>query len=216
MSSALRTGLDVFFSGRQLELLGSARIGVAGAGGIGSNVALMLVRSGVRRLFVADFDRVEAGNLNRQQYFPGDLGRPKVAALRERLLCLEPELDITTAAIRIDRTALPELLQRADLWVEAMDGPDDKRMFVEGALLAGKTVVACSGMAGIGGPPITVRRLKRLSMVGDFVTDIADAPPLAPRVTVCAALMADEVLVRILGDEIFALAGGCQGETCSR
>ena len=41
-------------------------IGIAGVGGIGSNVALNLVRSGIDRLTLVDFDRVEPSNLNRQ------------------------------------------------------------------------------------------------------------------------------------------------------
>ena len=40
-------------------------IGIAGVGGIGSNVALNLVRSGIDRLTLVDFDRVEPSNLNR-------------------------------------------------------------------------------------------------------------------------------------------------------
>lgn len=196
--SVLSDALTSFFTAQELAILGSARVGVAGAGGIGSNVALMLVRSGIRHLLILDFDVVEAGNLNRQQYFPEDLGRPKVAALKERLLSLEPELDCEACVVRISEEQLPELLPRADFWVEAMDRAETKRLFVEKALLTKKPVVACSGMAGIGGPPMTTRRLGLLSIVGDFATDISEKPPLAPRVTACAALMADEILARLL------------------
>ena len=44
-------------------------IGIAGAGGIGSNVAVNLVRSGVDNFIIADFDKIEESNLNRQYYF---------------------------------------------------------------------------------------------------------------------------------------------------
>ena len=50
-------------------VLERARIGIAGAGGLGSNCAMHLVRAGVRRLVVADFDVVGESNLNRQFFF---------------------------------------------------------------------------------------------------------------------------------------------------
>lgn len=50
------------------EKLKAARIGIAGLGGLGSNIAAALARSGVGKLTVADFDRVELSNINRQLY----------------------------------------------------------------------------------------------------------------------------------------------------
>ena len=61
------------------------KIGIAGAGGIGSNVAACLVRSGVQQLKIVDFDSVDESNLNRQFYFHDQIGRPKVQALAENL-----------------------------------------------------------------------------------------------------------------------------------
>mgnify|MGYP006887481521 CR=1 FL=1 len=54
-------------------------------------------------------------------------------------------------------------------------------------------------MGGYGGPAMQKRRLGRLTLVGDFSTDILTAPPLAPRVTEAAALLADAVLEFVLG-----------------
>jgi len=50
------------------------RIGIAGAGGLGSNCAAALARSGVGTLVIADFDIVEELNLNRQYYFSDQIG----------------------------------------------------------------------------------------------------------------------------------------------
>ena len=60
-------------------------------------------------------------------------------------------------------------------------------------------VASASGMGGYGGPAMQKRRLGRLTLVGDFSTDILTAPPLAPRVTEAAALLADAVLEFVLG-----------------
>ncbi len=57
------------------------KIGIAGAGGIGSNVAANLVRSGVSCLKIIDFDRIEPSNLNRQFYFQDQVGCLKVSAV---------------------------------------------------------------------------------------------------------------------------------------
>ena len=70
------------------------KIGIAGAGGLGSNVALNLVRSGIDAFRIVDFDCVEASNLNRQFYFRDQIGRPKVEALRENLQRIRPEVEV--------------------------------------------------------------------------------------------------------------------------
>ncbi|MRR13578.1 hypothetical protein EG835_14255, partial [bacterium] len=61
--------------------LARARVAVLGCGGLGSNAAAMLVRSGVGELALVDFDVVEQANLNRQLFFVDQIGVPKVGAL---------------------------------------------------------------------------------------------------------------------------------------
>ncbi len=77
-------------------------IGIAGVGGIGSNVAIILVRSGIDTLTLVDFDRVEAANLNRQFYFADQVGRLKVAMLAENLRRIRPGIAIETVVARLD------------------------------------------------------------------------------------------------------------------
>lgn len=59
------------------DKLKKARVTVLGLGGLGSNVACMLARSGVGSLHLVDFDTVEVGNLNRQQYDIRHIGMKK-------------------------------------------------------------------------------------------------------------------------------------------
>ena len=66
-------------------ILSQKTVGIAGAGGLGSNCAVSLIRSGVGKLIVADYDRVSPENLNRQFYFRKQSGMKKVDALRENL-----------------------------------------------------------------------------------------------------------------------------------
>lgn len=200
MTSALAQGLCAHFSEPDLARLASVRVGIAGAGGLGSNVALLLTRSGVRRMLVVDGDRVEPSNLNRQCYWPDDLGRPKVLALRDRLLALEPGLELDVRHEWLSPASAPALFQGCSIVVEALDEAVFKADFCTTLLGRGFFVVAASGLGGCGLGPMTVRRLgDNFVCVGDFTT-AADsaAPPLAPRVTQAAALQADAVLAKIL------------------
>ena len=61
--------------GREIqEKFLAASVAVCGLGGLGSNAAIALARAGVGRLHLIDFDSVDTSNLNRQQYFPDQLG----------------------------------------------------------------------------------------------------------------------------------------------
>lgn len=199
--SVLYTGLARYFRPSQLTRLQQARVGVAGAGGLGSNAALMLARCGVGHLLLVDHDVVDASNLNRQQYWPRHVGMAKVDALAEQLRELNPLLDVETRRERLTADTLPATLSTCPYWVEALDMPEDKALLVETALCLGCRVAAASGLAGCGGPAMRQRRMGHLVLVGDFVTDIATAPPLAPRVTQAAALLADAILAMLLAPE---------------
>ncbi|MBW2366731.1 MAG: ThiF family adenylyltransferase, partial [Deltaproteobacteria bacterium] len=74
------------------EKMKSGVVGVAGLGGLGSNVAVSLARMGVGTLILADFDVVEPSNLNRQQYFIEHIGRLKTEAMCDILKRVNPYL----------------------------------------------------------------------------------------------------------------------------
>jgi len=184
-----------------LAVLASIRVGIAGAGGLGSNVAMLLARSGVRRLLIVDNDRVDASNLNRQCYWPEDVGRPKVEALRDRLLALEPELLLNVSCETITADTACACFQDCAIVVEALDEAGIKAALCASLLAKGFYVVAASGIGGCGMEPMQVRRMgASFVCVGDFVSAVDEhRPPLAPRVMQAAALQADVVLSKILG-----------------
>jgi sulfur carrier protein ThiS adenylyltransferase len=76
MSGAFEQGLRRHLSKEQIVRLAAARVGLAGAGGLGSNCAMMLARSGLKQLVLVDGDVVDASNLNRQHFFPMDHSAP--------------------------------------------------------------------------------------------------------------------------------------------
>ena len=94
--------MNTYLTENERRILEGAKIGIAGAGGLGSNCAMHLVRAGGRRLVVCDFDTVNESNLNRQFFFRDQLGRKKVDALEENLRRIEPDLDLDMRDLRLN------------------------------------------------------------------------------------------------------------------
>ena len=93
--------VNTYLNERERRILESAVVGIAGAGGLGSNCAMHLVRAGVKKLVIADFDVVGESNLNRQFFFRDQLGRKKVDALAENLRRIEPDLSLDLRDVRL-------------------------------------------------------------------------------------------------------------------
>ncbi|WP_277202809.1 sulfur carrier protein ThiS adenylyltransferase ThiF [Victivallis vadensis] len=183
----------------------AARIGVAGAGGLGSNCLAHLVRCGVRRFVIADFDTVSESNLNRQFFFADQLGMPKVEAVAANLRRINPALELELHPERVTAENAVRRFGSCDVTVEAFDDPDAKTMLIRALLPLGKPVVAASGIAGWGrSNTMRVQRIgQRLYMAGDRATGISEeTPPHSPRVGIAAAQQANTVMALILGVEI--------------
>lgn len=183
-----------------------ASVAVCGLGGLGSNVAIALARAGVGRLHLIDFDRVDISNLNRQQYFPRQLGCFKTDALRETLSEIAPYCEITADCVKLTAENAPELLKNEEIICEAFDRADQKEMLVSTVLerLPEKYLVAASGMAGMA--PADLIKTRRITgkfyLCGDEQSDVSDGLGLiSARVMVCAAHQAHMIL-RIIAGEI--------------
>ena len=180
-----------------LARIQSVKVGIAGAGGLGSNCAMFLVRCGFKRFRLCDFDVVENSNLNRQFFFAAQVGCKKVEALKENLLLINSDLEIETLSERIEQKTAKDLFADCDAVVEALDLAESKKMLVEATMISGKLLVAASGLAGWGRiDDIKVHRVKdNFYLVGDLVTEVGPGcPALAPGVNVAAAKQADVVL----------------------
>jgi len=178
-----------------LRVLRRSVVGIAGAGGLGSNAAFALSRAGVGKLIIADFDRVEITNLNRQHYFWNQVGRIKVEALAENLGRVHPFCEIAVRRVRITRTKVARLFEEADLLIEAFDRAGEKQMLIESWIAAfpGRPIIAASGLSGYGGNrKIRQRRIGMLYLIGDEGSEPSPAvSPMAPRVGVVAAMQAN-------------------------
>ncbi|MDO4169166.1 MAG: sulfur carrier protein ThiS adenylyltransferase ThiF [Lachnospiraceae bacterium] len=188
------------------EKLAQARVAIAGLGGLGSNVAVYLVRVGVGYLHLIDFDLVDLTNLNRQQYSLKHLGKKKTEALKEQLMEINPYITIKTDCLKITRDHIIDLFQEEDIICEAFDVPEEKAMLVNGVLelLPEKILVGASGMAGFGNSNAiqTKKVMKNFYLCGDGITGFEKGNGLmAPRVAICAAHEANKIIELILSDE---------------
>ncbi|MDC7222586.1 MAG: sulfur carrier protein ThiS adenylyltransferase ThiF [Spirochaetales bacterium] len=191
----LNEGLSHHIPRPLLDHFASVRIGIIGCGGLGSNCASMLVRSGFKKFLLMDGDRVEASNLNRQIYFPRHVGRYKAAALKELLDELSPNLEILAWDRFYHPEEEPDLFGECDYLVEAVDGAEVKGAILNYCSPHNKWIASASGLGrwddisrlstrvlggGEGAPTIV--------MTGDGMYEAGpENPPLMPGVVTAAA-----------------------------
>jgi ubiquitin-like modifier-activating enzyme 5 len=80
---------------------------VVGVGGVGSVASEMLVRCGVGKLIIFDYDKVELANMNRLFYTPDQCGMSKVAAARKSLGFINPDVEIEDYNYNSERRPSP-------------------------------------------------------------------------------------------------------------
>jgi adenylyltransferase/sulfurtransferase len=116
-----RRQILLFGEGGQ-ERLSEARIFIAGAGGLGSPVAIYLAVAGVGTLTMVDSDVVDQTNLNRQiLHYDRDIGEKKIVSAQEKLEELNPDIRVRTIDARIDEGNAGKLIGRSDGIVDATD-----------------------------------------------------------------------------------------------
>ena len=185
--------------------LKKTRVCILGLGGLGSNVAVLLARSGIGSLKLVDFDTVEASNLNRQQYRISHIGLKKTEAMKSIIKEINPFVETEVLDIKIDRKNIYSTVGDIEIVVEAFDRAETKAMLMEELLTnTNKIVVSASGMAGLGSAnEIVTRKIKdNFYLIGDNYSDYEEySGIMSTRVMLCAAHQANMVLRLILGEK---------------
>lgn len=132
-----------------LHTLMRSRVVVFGMGGVGSFAAESLARSAVGELVLVDFDDVCVTNANRQLHaLRGNIGKPKVEVMAERLRLVNPASTVTAVARFYDKGSSEELLSgRIDFVVDAIDNLTAKAHLVAICLSSGIPIVSSMGAA---------------------------------------------------------------------
>ena len=187
------------------EKLKKAKVCILGLGGLGSNVAVLLARSGIGYLKLIDFDVVEASNLNRQQYRISHIGMKKTEAIRTIIKEINPFVEVEILNKKVDRENILSIVGDVEIVVEAFDVAETKAMAIEELLINGnKMLVSASGMAGLGSANEIITRKVRdnFYLIGDNYSDYEEySGIISTRVMICAAHQANIALRLILGEE---------------
>lgn len=102
--------------------LKNSRIGIAGMGGVGGIHLVTLARLGVGAFNIADFDRFDVANFNRQSgAMMSTVGKPKVEVMKAQALDINPDLDIRVFADGVNASNLDEFLDGVDVFVDGLD-----------------------------------------------------------------------------------------------
>jgi molybdopterin/thiamine biosynthesis adenylyltransferase len=110
------------FGAEGQERLKEARAFIAGAGGLGSPIALYLAAAGVGEIVIADRDTVELSNLNRQiLHWERDLDKKKAHSAQEKLMAVNSEIRVKAVSDTLDEENILDLAKGADLIIDAMD-----------------------------------------------------------------------------------------------
>jgi molybdopterin-synthase adenylyltransferase len=188
------------------ERLLAATVLIVGLGGLGSAVSLYLAAAGIGHLVLADPDRVDLANLQRQVlYDTGDLGRDKVEVAVERLARLNPDCRITPLLRRLADSDLDILARRrCDIVVDASDNFDTRYAINRACLFAGKPLVSGAAVRFEG--QVLVLRPGRGACYACLYPEIADLPErctdtgvAAPLVGIIGSVQAMEVLKLLTG-----------------
>ncbi len=150
-------------------------VAIFGVGGVGGWCAEALVRTGVRRITLIDDDSVAVSNINRQrQATPATVGRMKVEVLRDILLDVLPDAEITAIAERYTpetASRFDGIISGADFVVDAIDSVDCKYALVRHCLsscaVGGKPTVFSSMGAALRTDPTKVCVSPFRKIVGD-------------------------------------------------
>jgi len=104
------------------ERLKKSHIFIAGAGGLGSPIAIYLAVAGIGTITIVDMDIVDQSNLNRQiLHYDRDIGKKKTVSAFEKLQSINPDITVNAIDATISDKNVSRLVGRADGIVDAMD-----------------------------------------------------------------------------------------------
>lgn len=125
--------------------LKEGRVLVIGAGGLGSPLLLYLAAAGIGKIGIVDFDRVDLTNLQRQVlYTTNDVGRLKAEVAKERLLAINPHLNVQTYPVALSRENAMELFEGYDIVADGTDNFPTRYLVNDACVLSGKINVYAS------------------------------------------------------------------------
>jgi len=171
---------------------------------LGSNAAVALVRGGIGRLIIADFDIVQESDLNRQYYFQGDIGKYKVDVMASHLRSINPDIELDVNNTELTPENVSGLFENAHLLIEGFDNAESKVWLIETwcKSFPDRPIICASGLSGLGNTDsLKVKQAGNIFFCGDGESDMTMGLSSA-RVAIVANMEANvamEILVRSKG-----------------
>ncbi|MDY0280439.1 MAG: tRNA threonylcarbamoyladenosine dehydratase [Salinivirgaceae bacterium] len=130
-----------------MKKLQNSKVLIVGLGGVGSWASELIVRSGIGSITIVDSDNVDITNINRQlPALHSSIGKSKVAIMADRLMDINPDLNLTVIEKYINELTMKEVLsQEYDLVVDAIDTLSPKVWFLYFAIEKGCRIISCMG-----------------------------------------------------------------------
>lgn len=125
--------------GKGQQKLLNGKVLIIGAGGLGAPVALYLAAAGIGTIGIVDADHVDLSNLQRQViHFTPDIGKPKVLSAREKMIAINPDLNIITYNTWISAANIAEMIANYDFVIDGTDNFAAKFLINDACVFAGK------------------------------------------------------------------------------
>lgn len=147
-------GITRLIGRSSLECLQQSHVAVIGVGGVGSWAVEALARSGIGRLTLIDLDDVCVTNINRQlPALDGQIGRPKVEVLAERMHLINPRLEINAIAAFVTPHNVDQYISdKFDHVIDAIDSISAKTALVTACVKMGIDITVTGGAGGLVDP----------------------------------------------------------------
>ena len=127
------------------EKLKKARVLCIGTGGLGSPISLYLSAAGVGTIGLVDFDVVDESNLQRQiAHSTSDIGRPKIESARDKLIGINPYVNVVLHGDGIRRDNVRKIVRDYDLVVDGTDNFPTRYLVNDACVLEGKPLIYAS------------------------------------------------------------------------
>jgi tRNA A37 threonylcarbamoyladenosine dehydratase len=142
---------ELMLGEEKITQLRSKNVLIIGLGGVGAICAEMIARSGVGKMTIVDNDKVDASNINRQiQALHSTVDMPKAQVLKQRLLDINPNLDLTVLEIYIKDDITENLLDKEpwDYVVDCIDTLSSKVFLIKKCLDRKLRIVSSMGAGG--------------------------------------------------------------------
>ena len=181
------------------QKLKAAKVLVVGSGGLGSPALLYLAAAGVGTIGIVDFDVVDDSNLHRQVLFGvQEVGRSKAEAARERLLSLNPYIQINVYNTQLTSANALELIKDYDVVADGTDNFPTRYLVNDACVLSGKPNIYAS-IFQFEGQVSVFNYTNKEGVLGPNYRDLYPAPPPPGLVPSCAEGGVLGVLPGIIG-----------------